>query len=83
MIAALEDGEGVECGGTLSTLWGFRADMDMAVVITYCSLLPTVSHLCSARRDPKTSEECQRKHQAGLVRQGAEALKLKLRKIND
>lgn len=47
--------------------------MDMAVVITQCLLLPMLPHLrpakClhSAGRRPTTSEECQVRHQAGLV----------------
>lgn len=74
-----EEGTEVEeggYGGTLSTLWGFRAVMDMAVVITQRLLLPTLPHLrpakkClhSAGRRPTTSEECRVWRRAGLARE--------------
>lgn len=59
--------------GTQSTLWGFRAVTDMAVVITQRLLLPMLPHLRPAKcphgagRRPTTSEECQVRHGAGLV----------------
>lgn len=57
--------EGWGSKGTQSTLWGFRAVTDMAVVITQRLLLPMLPHLrpakClhSAGRRPTTSEERQ------------------------
>lgn len=75
------DGKGLNCGdGTLNTLWGFRADMDTTVIITYCSLLPTVSHLCSTRRHPAFRHLKyfrKKQHQAGLARHKSEIFKLK------
>lgn len=57
--------EGWGAKGTQSTLWGFRAVTDMAVVITQRLLLPMLPHLRPAKclhspgRRPTTSEERQ------------------------
>lgn len=71
-----DGGRGGGLRGTLSTLWGFRAVMDMAAVITQRLLLPTLPHLCpakkclrSAGRRPTTSEECRVWRRAGLARE--------------
>lgn len=48
-------------GGTLSTLWGFRAVMDTAVVITQRLLLPTPPHLRRAKM-PVRRRKASRQH---------------------